>query len=63
MPRKCCTVWNGEPCRTNYASSKSKSIEEGTVYGFPKGIEEERWLRSLPNTLTFAVTKTFLLII
>ena len=50
MPRKCCTMWNGEACRTNYDGTKTKESEKGSVHGFPASPEQERWIRSLPNT-------------
>ena len=51
MPRKCCTMWNGEPCRTNDDQTKNFDAEKGTVYRFPKPPEQDGWVRSLPNIL------------
>ena len=28
MPRKCCTMWDGEPCLTNYEDTKTKRCEK-----------------------------------
>ena len=50
MPRKCCTFFNGECCRTNYAATKTKPLEGGTLYKFPENPDErQRWIQSLPN--------------
>ena len=52
MPRKCCTMWNGEACRTNYEGTKDKPREKGTCYSFPKPPDQDCWLKTLPNKLT-----------
>ena len=51
MPRKLCTMWNDEPCRTNYDPTKNFVAEKGTVYRFPKPPEQDGWVRSLPIIL------------
>ena len=52
MPRKCCTIFDGKSCRTNYDATKEHPFEGGTVYGFPSDLnEQERWERKLPNKL------------
>ena len=53
MARKCCTMINGETCRSNYDTTKKLPVTEyTTVYRFPRPPEQERWVRSLPNTLS-----------
>ena len=32
MPRKCCSVFDGKACRTNYRGTKSLAFEGGTVF-------------------------------
>ena len=55
MPNHCCTIWNGESCRTNFAATKQHPFEGGTVYRFPRDLEEQsRWEMSLPNKLKSA---------
>ena len=52
MPRKCCTIFNGESCRTNYKTTKTKPFEGGTEYRFPENPDDrKRWIQSLPNQL------------
>ena len=54
MPRKCSSIFNGEPCRTNYSATKKYPFEGGTVYGFPTSdpSEQELWEKSLPKRLS-----------
>ena len=59
MPRKCCTFYDGKPCRANYAETKMLEAEKITVYSFPSNPEEqERWKKNLPNVLTCKISKT-----
>ena len=52
MPNKCCTIWNGETCRTNYPATNKHPFEGGTVYRFPRELDElKRWEMALPNVL------------
>ena len=52
MPRKCCTLFDGESCRTNYAATKTRPFEGGTVYRFPDDLEQQSvWEKRLPNKL------------
>ena len=45
MPRKCCTIFNGESCKTNYKATKTKPFEAGTVYRFPENPDDrKRWM-------------------
>ena len=54
MPRKCCTMFDGKPCKSNYDSTEEKV----TVYSFPKeASEQERWVPNLPNKLTCNISK------
>ena len=48
MPRNCCTVCDGQPCKSNYDSTTEKI----TVYGFSKPLEEHVQVQSFPNILT-----------
>ena len=58
MPRKCCTVYNGDKCTGNYDKTKNRICEKVTVYGFPSDKEEQkRWVKSLTNVLAVEVTK------
>ena len=34
MPRKLCTIWDGEPCWSNYVPKKKLDIEQVTLHGF-----------------------------
>ena len=59
MPRKCCTFYDGKPCRSNYDETKGKEAEKVTVYGFPSNPEEQgRWNKNLLNLLTCEISKT-----
>ena len=52
MPNHCCTIWNGESCRTNFKETKKHPFEGGTVYRFPRDVDEQkRWEMALPNVL------------
>ena len=52
MPNHCCTIWNGESCRTNFKATKKFPFEGGTVYHFPRDLgEQKRWELALPNVL------------
>ena len=54
MPRKCCTGFDGKPCRANYTATKLFEEEKNTVYGFPTDPnEQELWKKSLPNVLKY----------
>ena len=44
MPRKCCTIYDGKPCRSNYSNNKTSKSEKVTVYGFPIDSEEQQQL-------------------
>ena len=58
MPRKCCTVYDGKPCRSNYDETKNIRHEKVTTYSFPdEPAERELWIRSLPNVLTCKISK------
>ena len=59
MPRKCCTIWDGKACRSNYDKTKQNESEKITFYGFPSNLEEQgRWKKSLANILTCNISKT-----
>lgn len=46
MPRKCCTFYNGESCKSGYATSIFTSL----VFGFPSDSGgKEKWRQALPN--------------
>ena len=50
LSRKCCTIFIGESCRTNYNATRTKPFEGGTVYRFPQNPDDrKRWIQSLPN--------------
>ena len=52
MPRKCCTIFDGESCRTNYNATKTRPFEGGAVYRFPHNLDEQsNWEKCLPNKL------------
>ena len=52
MPRKCCTIWNGESCKTNFKSTKTREVEKNTAFRFPLNKEEQKdWISRLPNKL------------
>ena len=52
MPNHCCTIWNGDSCRTNFAATKKFPFQGGTVYRFPRDLaEQKRWELALPNVL------------
>ena len=56
MPRKCCTFYDGKPCRVNYAETKMLEAEKIAV-SFPSNPEEqERWKKNLPNVLTCKIS-------
>ena len=58
MPRKCCTVYDGKACRSNYGENKNIPHEKVTTYSFPEDpTERELWIRSLPNILSCKITK------
>ena len=58
MPRKCCTVYDGKACRSNYDETKNIPHEKVTTYSFPEDpTERELWIRSLPNILSCKITK------
>ena len=38
--RKYCTVYDGEPWRTNYNATKTRPFEGGTVYKFPEDLDK-----------------------
>ena len=58
MPRKCCTVYDGKACRSNYDETKNIPREKVTAYSFPEDpTERELWIRSLPNILSCKITK------
>ena len=53
MPRKCCTLWDGESCKTNFKATKTRELEKRPTYRFPLDKEEQNaWVRSLPNILS-----------
>ena len=57
MPRKCCTVYDGKACRSNYDETKNILHEKVTTYSFPdEPAERELWIRSLPNVLTCKIS-------
>ena len=58
MPWKCCTVYDGEACHSNYDETKNIPHEKVTTYSFPEDpTERELWIRSLPNILSCKITK------
>ena len=57
MPRKCCTVYNGDKCTGNYDKTKNRICEKVTVYGFPSDKGGTKTMKTLPNVLTVEVTK------
>ena len=59
MPRKCCTIYDGKPCRANYKETKTHKSENEIVFGFPQDLQEQQqWKNSLPNVLTCEISKT-----
>ena len=53
MPRKCCTIWDGESCKTNFKATKTREVEKNTAFRFPLDKDEQKeWIRRLPNTLS-----------
>ena len=54
MPRKCCTIYDGKSCRTNYRGTQKHSFEGGKVYRFPDN-EKRVWESRLPNKLPDSV--------
>ena len=58
MPRKCCTLWDGKACRSNYDTTKTMPQMKVTTFSFPEDPNErESWIKSLPNILTCQVSK------
>ena len=58
MPRKCCTVYDGKACRSNYDETKNIPHEKVTTYSFPEDpTKRELWIRSWPNILSCKITK------
>ena len=39
MPPRCCTIWDGKACRSNYEKT-NQNKSENIIYGFPSNLED-----------------------
>lgn len=53
---KLCTAFNGQLFRSNYAAMNIQLLKGGTVFGFPKDLDEQkRWEMSLSIKLRWTL--------
>ena len=54
MPRKCCAIYDGISCRSNYNNTKTFKVKKLQSMDFQDSEEQQKWRKSLP--LQFGVT-------